>query len=149
VVATKFGRHVGETQITYDAAMIRAALERSLKALQTTYVDLYQVHWGLPACLPECLEREEEEREWGDWSDWRSMMMMRWIVRTPGSNMKDVQETVDVLEALRTEGKIRYYGVSNFGVKHLAAFLAACLLGDTPRDTPGDTTQMEDLRNLM
>ena len=47
IIATKFGvRRIGN-QTAYDnrSAYIRAALDESLQRLQTTYVDLYQLHY--------------------------------------------------------------------------------------------------------
>ena len=56
---------------------LRAACERSLKNLQTDYIDLYQLHW-------------------------------------PSRDIP-LDETLTVLEELKESGKIRAYGVSNFG----------------------------------
>lgn len=75
-----------------NAHNIRAALEDSLRRLQTDYVDLYQLHWpsrnapifGQKDFNP-ALERESVA----------------------------IAETLDVLDALVKEGKIRYIGVSN------------------------------------
>lgn len=41
------------------------------------------------------------------------------------SNVADMRETVECLENLKSEGKIRHYGVCNFGPKQLAAFMEA------------------------
>ena len=45
VIASKFGKHSGEEQVRYGDAEIRAALSESLRCLQTTWIDYYQVHW--------------------------------------------------------------------------------------------------------
>ncbi|MEZ4701116.1 MAG: aldo/keto reductase [Rhodothermales bacterium] len=71
----------------FAEADLRAACERSLKNLGTTWIDLYQLHWpnwDLPIEVP---------------------------MRT--------------LEALKQEGKIREYGVSNFGPLDLRDALRA------------------------
>jgi aryl-alcohol dehydrogenase-like predicted oxidoreductase len=59
--------------------------EKSLKRLNTDFIDLYQIHWP----------------------DWE----------TP------LEETIEALDRLRTEGKIRCYGVSNFGKQDLSEAL--------------------------
>jgi len=75
VVATK----VPPTDLVPEK--LRLSCERSLRALRTDYIDLYQIHWPSKE-LP--LEPA-----------WRT------------------------LETLQREGKIRYFGVSNFGVSFL------------------------------
>lgn len=60
-----------------DASSLRASCEKSLKLLQTDYIDLLQVHWA--------------------------------------SREVPFSETVETLNALKAEGKIRYAGVCNFG----------------------------------
>ncbi len=61
----------------FAPADLRAACERSLRNLGTTWIDLYQLHWP------------------------------NWDI--------PIEEPLDTLEALKAEGKIRAYGVSNFG----------------------------------
>jgi len=65
---------------------LRAACERSLKNLDTSWIALYQLHWA------------------------------NWNI--------PLGETLQTLEALQAEGKIRFYGVSNFGVGDLGEALA-------------------------
>jgi myo-inositol catabolism protein IolS len=71
----------------FEADELRAACERSLRNLNTDWIDLYQLHW-------------------------------------PNRNIA-VEETLGLLEALKTEGKVRAYGVSNFGPQDLGECLAA------------------------
>jgi hypothetical protein len=50
VIATKGGLHASGSGIVRDssAAAIRAGVEASLRALETDYIDLYQIHWPDP-----------------------------------------------------------------------------------------------------
>ncbi len=61
------------------------ACERSLKRLDTDYIDLYQIHWP----------------------NWDVLL----------------EETLGAMETLKQEGKIRFIGVSNFGVRDLTEAL--------------------------
>lgn len=65
----------------YEPDQLKMACERSLKRLQTDYIDLYQLHWPHPSI--------------------------------------SLTDTLEVLERLREEGKIRAYGVSNHAEKSL------------------------------
>ncbi|RJG14529.1 aldo/keto reductase [Massilia cavernae] len=75
-----------------DAANIRAAVESSLKRLQTDYIDLYQMHW--PS---------------------RNVPVFGATAFDPGNERASVaiEDTLAVLGSLVDEGKIRYIGVSN------------------------------------
>jgi aryl-alcohol dehydrogenase-like predicted oxidoreductase len=75
-----------------DAASIRAALDDSLRRLQTDYVDLYQLHWpsrNVPIFGANSFDPARE--------------------RTSVA----IEETLAVLGELIAEGKIRHIGVSN------------------------------------
>jgi aryl-alcohol dehydrogenase-like predicted oxidoreductase len=75
-----------------DAANIRAALEDSLRRLQTDHVDLYQLHWpsrNVPIFGANSFDPARE--------------------RTSVA----IEETLAVLGELIAEGKIRHIGVSN------------------------------------
>jgi aryl-alcohol dehydrogenase-like predicted oxidoreductase len=65
---------------------VRLSCERSLRRLQTDFLDLYQIHFDDPNTPPE--------------------------------------ETVDALEGLRAEGKIRHYGVCHLPPVRLKTYLA-------------------------
>jgi len=64
-----------------SASSIRHSCERSLRHLNTDYMDMYLLHW--PA------------------------------------GVNNLQTVVDTFEALKQEGKIRHWGVSNFNVKDM------------------------------
>lgn len=80
VYATK----VFPNYLQYDQVIERC--HRSLKNLETDYIDLYQIHW--PA---------------GSW----------------GTKMVPVEETMQAMNELRKQGKIRAIGVSNFSRSQL------------------------------
>lgn len=110
VIATKFGRHapLWETddpsggQVVYDGLAVEGALRLSLEALRIETIDLYQVHWpgniGIVGDEAAC-------REAGTWDT--------------------VCSAVAALERARSDGKIRFWGVCNFGVNDMAALKAA------------------------
>ena len=64
---------------------LKKSCEKSLKRLNTDYLDLYYIHWPNPD-IP-------------------------------------IFDTIKALEELKNEGKIRYYGTSNFGVHQMTEFL--------------------------
>jgi aryl-alcohol dehydrogenase-like predicted oxidoreductase len=80
------GRH------NHDAANLRAAVEASLKRLQTDYIDLYQLHWpsrNLPVFGANAFDPVRERPAVA------------------------VEETLAALGKLVQEGKIRHIGLSN------------------------------------
>ena len=80
------GRH------NHDAAHLRAAVEASLRRLETDYIDLYQLHWpsrNLPIFGANSFDPASER------------------AAVP------VEETLQALGRLVDEGKIRHIGVSN------------------------------------
>ena len=81
-----------------DRKNIRAALDESLKRLQTDYLDLYQVHW--PQRQTNCFGK----------------LGYSWVESAP---VITLLETLEALTECQRAGKIRYIGVSNetaFGV---------------------------------
>lgn len=75
-----------------DRANIRAAIEGSLRRLQTDYIDLYQLHWP-----------ERNQPMFGQWQ------------YDPANEREctSIREQLEALAELVKEGKIRYVGVSN------------------------------------
>ena len=82
VVATKLGTRKGQScKLTATPSMIAEKAERSLKALKTDVIDLYQIH--------------------------------RFDPETP------IEDTLEALNLLVAQGKIRYYGICNFSTDEL------------------------------
>ena len=77
----------------FSKPVILDALDKSLKRLQTDYVDVYQLHWP-DRNVPFFGNRNYKHNVNEQWED----------------NIKEVIETLD---GLVKEGKIRHYGVSN------------------------------------
>lgn len=75
-----------------DAANIRIAVEASLQRLQTDYIDLYQLHW------PSRNAPIFGQKEFNPDLEHDSVA---------------IEATLDVLDSLIKEGKIRHIGVSN------------------------------------
>jgi myo-inositol catabolism protein IolS len=57
-ICSKFGKHDGSKSIKYDKNMLAESLTRSLEALQTNYIDLYQIHWSVNVSNIEEMEKE-------------------------------------------------------------------------------------------
>jgi aryl-alcohol dehydrogenase-like predicted oxidoreductase len=81
----------GETPC-FDRSNIRKAIEGSLKRLQTDYLDLYQLHWP-----------DRNTNYFGK----------RGYVHDPSDTSVPIEETLEALQELIKEGKVRYIGVSN------------------------------------
>jgi aryl-alcohol dehydrogenase-like predicted oxidoreductase len=96
VIASKFGLHVGEEQTVCDGAAVTQAIDDTLAALGTDYLDLMQIHW------PGNIGYIGEPTSW------------------PEAN-----EVVAALEGAVAAGKLKHYGCCNFGTEDLAAFAAA------------------------
>lgn len=75
-----------------DRANIRAAIEGSLRRLQTDYIDLYQLHWP-----------ERNQPMFGQWQ------------YDPANEREctSIREQLEALAELVKEGKIRHIGLSN------------------------------------
>jgi len=81
---TVYATKVFANHLKYDQVI--EACDRSLKNLQTDYIDLYQIHWAS-----------------GTW----------------GSEIVPIAETMEALNKLKQDGKIRAIGVSNFSKAQL------------------------------
>ncbi len=100
-------------KLDFSRNSLRKALEGSLKRLQTDYIDLYQLHWperktnffGTLGYL-----HEEDER----WQDNFSLIL-------------------EEMKTFITEGKIRYFGLSNETAWGVMRFLHLSEKGNLPR----------------
>ncbi len=75
-----------------DRKNILAAVDNSLKRLQTDYIDLYQVHWP-----------DRNSNFFGK----------RGYVHDNNESFTPIEETLTALDELQKSGKVRYIGVSN------------------------------------
>jgi aryl-alcohol dehydrogenase-like predicted oxidoreductase len=104
----------GGARTVLDRKNIHFAIERSLKRLQTDYVDLYQLHWP-DRSLPL----------WGAGGA---------TYRRPSSRAEvPIEETLGALDELVKAGKVRHIGLSNETPWGVARFLRAAELGHGPR----------------
>lgn len=98
IIASKVASNTPETYLRNgetphpDKKNIKIAIEGSLKRLQIDYLDLYQIHWP-----------DRETNYFGD----RGYKHDSEFVST------SIQETLEAMEELIKEGKIRYVGISN------------------------------------
>ncbi len=98
ILATKItGPSAGLSHIrkplNFSSQQIRKAIEGNLHRLQTDYVDLYQLHW--PERKTNYFGKRGYQHDTTDaWQD----------------NFLEILQTLD---AIRREGKIRYFGLSN------------------------------------
>ncbi|NQZ29867.1 MAG: NADP(H)-dependent aldo-keto reductase [Oceanospirillaceae bacterium] len=98
--------------IAHDERNIRAAVEGSLKRLQTDYIDLYQLHWP-----------DRQTNFFGQLG----------YEHNSDNDGTPLAETLRVLKALVDEGKIRYVGVSNESPWGVMSFLQLAKEFDLPR----------------
>lgn len=84
--------HIRNGEARLDRRNIEAAVEGSLRRLQTDRIDLYQLHWP-DRTVPIFGGRDFVESETHEW--------------TP------IEDTLEVLQDLRDAGKVRHFGLSN------------------------------------
>jgi len=119
VLATKVtGRgQVVRSGAQIDGAVMRTAVEDSLRRLNTDYIDLYQLHWP----------------NRGTGYHFRGI----WTYDPRGIDLADIDaHMIDVLETARdliAEGKIRHIGLSNETVWGAARWLHLAVLHGLPR----------------
>ena len=75
--------------------------ELSLKRMKTDYIDLYMIHWPIH---PNSIKHYTDDPE-------------------KIANPPTIEEALDAMQILVKEGKIRYFGVSNFGQNRLEELL--------------------------
>lgn len=83
-IVHRISAHAGTAEEQYTESAITEALDLTLKALGTDYIDMYQVHWR--------------------------------------GNMVNAEETLRALDSARRAGKVRHFGVCNFGRNDLMEF---------------------------
>ena len=94
---------------------IEFAVDRSLKNLQTDYIDLYQIHWP-----------ERAVSAFG-------ANPARWKEVEPAADENSIESTLEVMGDLVKSGKVRHIGLSNESSWGTMRFLAASEAGNLPR----------------
>lgn len=109
ILATKVvgpGGHGIDGGKPIGAAKMRNACERSLKRLQTDYIDLYQIHWPNRGSY-----------------HFRQSWTYAPESQDTQKALDDIAEILETAQALITEGKVRHLGLSNETVWGTAQYL--------------------------
>ncbi|MCF7202373.1 NADP(H)-dependent aldo-keto reductase [Pseudomonas oligotrophica] len=85
-------QHIRGGRNHFDRANLTAAVEASLRRLQTDYIDLYQLHWP--------------DRQ----TNFFGQLGYR---HDPDAHLTPIEETLEALDELVRSGKIRHIGLSN------------------------------------
>ena len=104
--------HIRDGKTFLDRKNITAALDASLKRLQTDYLDLYQLHWP-----------DRTTNTFGRFA-------YPWV---DDDYTVPVEETLEVLSDLQKAGKIRHFGLSNETPWGVAQFLKYAEFKNLPR----------------
>ncbi|MFC3692763.1 aldo/keto reductase [Chenggangzhangella methanolivorans] len=122
VVATKAVGRTAMPQFRDDGkgarlsrGQLREAVEKSLRRLQTDYIDLYQLHWP-----------DREVSQFG-----ANPVTFRTVA--PAPDEVPIGETLEALQEFVAEGKIRHVGLSNESAWGTMRFLAESDAGRGPR----------------
>ena len=107
-----FAPYLRNGQAKLDKKNIHQALDASLKRLQTDYIDLYQTHWP-----------DRDTNYFGQLG----------YYHVPEKDGIAIAETLDVLNGLVKEGKIRMIGISNETPWGCAEYLRAANELNLPR----------------
>ncbi|MDF0607029.1 NADP(H)-dependent aldo-keto reductase [Neisseriaceae bacterium TC5R-5] len=105
-------KHIRDGHTRLDRKNLTAALESSLKRLQTDYLDLYQLHWP-----------DRNTNIFGD-------MVYPWAGEP---DTVPIEETLAVLQDFIRQGKVRHIGVSNETPWGVAKFLQHAETSQLPR----------------
>ena len=122
VIATKV---VGRTDNTWfrdknipgelNRDQIMEAIDKSLRRLNTDYIDLYQIHWP-----------DRRVSQFGG-------SPTVWADAEPVANENSIESTLEVLDELVKSGKVRYVGVSNESAWGTMCYLKAHESKNFPR----------------
>ncbi|KAG1670970.1 hypothetical protein FOA52_014359 [Chlamydomonas sp. UWO 241] len=100
---------VSDAQPRLTPDQIRAACDASLRRMQTTFIDLYQIHWP-----------ERYAPLWG------SRQYKAGSEKLDVDVVANIEDTVRTLGELLASGKIRYWGLSNETTYGVCLYAAAC-----------------------
>lgn len=110
--AAEWVSYIRNGQARLDRQNIEAAIDTSLKRLQTDYIDLYQIHWP-----------ERDTNYFGKLGYYHA----------PEKDGTPIAETLAALEDMVNSGRIRHIGISNETPWGIAEYLRVAKENDLPR----------------